>query len=408
VTKIALFGVFANGNLGNDATLEAMLANLAIWSPGAEICCICPDPEALQGRYGIAAIPIDITPAVSSGLPGSHSLSGRVLRLGGRVRQEVALWGESATLLRGYDHLIFTGTGLLDDFGVRPWNLPYDLYKWATLARRAGARVSFVSVGAGPIVQRASRWLMLAALRQAHYRSYRDQQSKDYLAGIGFDTRTDQVYPDLVFSLPPARLAVYGPPLAPPRTVGVGVMGYYGWSNSPQSGEGIYAEYIAKLSRFCGWLLGQGYAVHLLTGEMPTDQRPRDEIMTQLRATLDAAALARLSAPAISTPDDVLAAVAATDLVVATRFHNVIAGLLLGRPVISAGYAKKNDVLLADMGLGDFCQHAETLDVERLQEQFTALAAAAGPAAEGVCRRVQDYRRQLNAQYAQLFAEQAA
>jgi polysaccharide pyruvyl transferase WcaK-like protein len=320
------------------------------------------------------------------------------------MRQEVALWSESAAQLRGVDHLLITGTGVLDDFGVRPWNLPYDLYKWCTAARRAGARLSFVSVGAGPIVQRASRWLMTAALGKAHYRSYRDQQSKDYLAGIGFDTRADKVYPDLVFSLPPAQMPVPGPPATPPHTIGVGVMGYYGWSNSPEAGEAIYAEYVAKISRFCAWLVEQGYAVHLFTGEMPTDQRPRDEIMAQLAATLDAQALARVVTPAIETPDDVLRAVAATDLVVATRFHNVVAALMLGRPVISSGYAKKNDVLLADMGLDVYCQHVETLDVERLQAQFTELAAFAGPAAEQICRRVHDYRSQLDAQYAHLFA----
>lgn len=402
MTRIALFGVFASGNLGNDATLEAMLANLAIWSPGAEICCICPDPEVLQQRYGIQAIPIDITPAAAAGLPGARSLGGRVRRIARRVRQEVALWNESAAHLQGVEHMLMTGTGMLDDFGVRPWNLPYDLYKWCTLARRAGARLSFVSVGAGPIVQSASRWLMTAALRKAHYRSYRDQQSKDYLSGIGFETRQDEVCPDLVFSLPPARLPAHQPPATPPRTVGVGVMGYYGWSNLPETGEAIYTEYLAKLSRFCAWLLEEGYNVHLLTGEMPTDQRPRDEIMAHLQTTLDAQALARVATPAIATPDDVLAAVAATDLIVATRFHNVVSGLMLGRPVISIGYAKKNDVLLADMGLGAFCQHVEALDVERLQTQFNQLAAAAGPAAEQVCNRVHEYRRQLDAQYAYL------
>ncbi len=399
MTKIALFGVFANGNLGNDATLEAMLANLALRAPEAEVCCICPDPVAVQERYGIDAIPIDVPPTPGMG----RSLIGRVRRLGGRVRQEVALWGESAERLQGVDHLLIAGTGVLDDFGVRPWNLPYDLYKWCTLARRAGARLSFVSVGAGPITQRASRWLMTTALRKAHYRSYRDQQSKEYLAGIGFDTRDDKVYPDLVFSLPPARLPAHQPPAAPPHTVGVGVMGYYGWSNSPETGETIYAEYLAKISRFCAWLVEGGYAVHLLAGETPTDERPRHEIMDKLRGMLDAQGMAQVAVPPISTPDDVLTAVAATDLLVATRFHNVVAGLMLGRPVISAGYAKKNDALLADMGLGAFCQHVESLEVERLQVQFNQLAAAAGPAAEQVCIRVHEYRRQLDAQYAHLF-----
>ncbi|MGH6621897.1 MAG: polysaccharide pyruvyl transferase family protein, partial [Alphaproteobacteria bacterium] len=39
----------------------------------------------------------------------------------------------------------------------------------------------------------------------------------------------------------------------------------------------------------------------------------------------------------------------------------------------SIGYQDKNDVLLAEMGLADFCQHIERLDLGRLQEQTIAL-----------------------------------
>src|SRR3712207_8323203 len=39
----------------------------------------------------------------------------------------------------------------------------------------------------------------------------------------------------------------------------------------------------------------------------------------------------------------------------------------------SLGYARKNDVLLADMGLDAFCQHVEELDLDRLKAQFAAL-----------------------------------
>ena len=103
------------------------------------------------------------------------------MRISYRARAEPGLWRRSSAQLRNFDHLLFTGTGVLDDFGVPPWSLPYDLYRWCKLARRAGTRISFVSVGAGPIVQRASRWLMLAALREAGYRSYRDDLSRQYL-----------------------------------------------------------------------------------------------------------------------------------------------------------------------------------------------------------------------------------
>ena len=62
-----------------------------------------------------------------------------------------------------------------------------------------------------------------------------------------------------------------------------------------------------------------------------------------------------------------------TDVVVATRYQNVICALKMGKPTISIGYAEKNDVLLAEMGLAEFCQHIERLDVELLKTQTMRL-----------------------------------
>ena len=59
--------------------------------------------------------------------------------------------------------------------------------------------------------------------------------------------------------------------------------------------------------------------------------------------------------------------------VVATRFHNVMCALKLAEPTISIGYARKNVALMADMGLPEFYQYADSLDVEKLKKQFTEL-----------------------------------
>ena len=73
---------------------------------------------------------------------------------------------------------------------------------------------------------------------------------------------------------------------------------------------------------------------------------------------------------------DVMEQIAETDLVVATRFHNVVCALKLARPTVSLGYARKNDVLLAEMGLGAFCQHVEAIDLDLLKTQFGSSLAS--------------------------------
>ena len=398
--RIALFGGFATGNLGNDATLVAMLANLRSRLPAADFYCVCPDPPAVRNRYSLPAVPID--PGAAGA--GDAARAGRILRLGKRALAEPSSWSATGDFLRTVDHLIIAGTGVLDDFGVRAWNMPYDLFKWCQVARRVRTRLSFVSVGAGPILHPVSRRLMVEALRQAQYRSYRDQLSRDYLAGVGFSDQGDQVFPDLAFSLPGRHERGCRPVAPRPQTIGVGVMGYYGWRNSQQHGAHIYDEYVAKIGRFTAWLLEQGYSVHLLTGEIPTDQRPVQDVLQYLLSAVDSETRSRICVPEINEPDDVFAAIAATDLVVATRFHNVISALLLGRPVLSLGYSKKNDVLLAEMGIGQFCQAVEDFSVEKLQQQFQALAARAGEAAANICSRVDSYRALLDAQYDRLAA----
>ena len=56
--RIALFGDFGAGNLGNEATLQAMVCNLRAHVPNAEISCICPGPENTALQYNISAVPI--------------------------------------------------------------------------------------------------------------------------------------------------------------------------------------------------------------------------------------------------------------------------------------------------------------------------------------------------------------
>jgi polysaccharide pyruvyl transferase WcaK-like protein len=60
-------------------------------------------------------------------------------------------------------------------------------------------------------------------------------------------------------------------------------------------------------------------------------------------------------------------------MVVATRYHNVMCALKLCKPTIALGYSQKFISLMADMDLAEFSQFADSVDVDRLIEQFTEL-----------------------------------
>ena len=57
VRLVGLFGGLGTGNIGNDASLEAMLSYLMTEHPDTILDAMCGGPEVIRDRYGITAIP---------------------------------------------------------------------------------------------------------------------------------------------------------------------------------------------------------------------------------------------------------------------------------------------------------------------------------------------------------------
>lgn len=390
--RVFLFGLFGSGNSGNDASLEAMLQFLSR-RPGIDVTCICNAPEEVYARYGIRGVPF------GARLSGNR-LFDVVNRLMADLPRRAAGFGRAVLKASQADVLIFPGTGILDDFGTGPLGMPLAVFGWCLGARLGGARIAFVSIGAGPIHHPVSRWLMGAAAAMAHYRSYRDTVSHDFMTGIGVRGRA-AVFPDLAFALPVPPASPFGP--GPALRVGLGVMGYYGWSHDMAAGAEVHRAYLDKIRRFALWLLDRGCRIRLLTGD--TGDRAAVETLAGL-VSADRPDLSgdRLRCEPTADLHALMGQIADTDIVVATRFHNVVAALKLGRPVLSIGYASKNDALLEEMGLAAFCQHIDTLDVDRLIAQFALLQDERAGHAHRIQERVATCRRLLDEQDARLAA----
>ncbi len=368
---IGLFGMFGTGNIGNDGSLESMVGLLRRVAPRERLLCICGNPAAVEAAFGLEAVPIYHKPRRLS--------ASRATALLQRAAGRATLWVHAVRHLRRLKVLIVPGMGVLDDFSVSPLALgwPHDLLSWFLLGRLMGVKVILASVGAGPIRHPASRWLMKAAARAAHSRSYRDTVSKAFMESIGFDTRDDPIYPDIAFRLPAPASTRAPVGAGQPLTIGVGVMAYYGWRNDTARGAEIYAAYLAKITSYVVWLLDRGHRVRVLMGDQ-ADRRAVDDLVQAVRSRRPARAGDAVRFAPARTLHDVMAQIADTDLVVATRYHNVVCALRVGKPTISIGYAKKNDVLLAEMGLADYCQDIERLDVAapRAADPATDLRAA--------------------------------
>ena len=59
-------------------------------------------------------------------------------------------------------------------------------------------------------------------------------------------------------------------------------------------------------------------------------------------------------------------------MIVASRYHNLVAAVTVGRPVISLGYGPKGDALLKSLGVSDRSHDVEGFDVTEVLEQVEA------------------------------------
>jgi polysaccharide pyruvyl transferase WcaK-like protein len=398
---VALFGLFGGGNLGNEASLGAALGELE--KRAARVRCVLisspPGHEAAITGFD-ACLPHDV-------LPIPRSAWARLpWRLRSRVRSALQMITEplrfrrTVRAVRGFDMLLVPGTGIADDYGVEPLDVPHHIARWCRAARHAGVPVMFLSIGAGPVTHPLSRRFFREALASATYRSFRESASRDFAAELGVDARNDPVLPDLVFSLG----AESAPPVSwPPRVIALGVMGYFGWHATRKQGIRIYRSYLDKLERLTIKLLREGYQVRLIIGNRGGDRRAVRDLTDRINASSPDLATGLMS-PVIQSYGDVVTHVAAADLVIATRFHNVLKALLTLRPVISIGYARKNENLMAEMGLEAYCHSVEDFDPGAVLAQVREMAALPAPPTSQLAARLPVYREALASQFEQVLA----
>lgn len=394
---IAFFGHFGTRNTGNESTLLAILSHLRQTFPGARFLCVCTNPDAVTATYGIDAVAISNREARLWDRRLGFGL--RVVTAFAGVAEEVTEYVRAYRTLRETDTLIVPGTGLLTDaYGLSGWG-PYNLCKWTLMAKARRCRVLFVNVGAGPIYSLPGRLLVRSALSVANYRSFRDTSSTEYLDSIGLNVTRDPIYPDLAFSLQEPAASGHSLP-APRRVVGLGLMVFDGKLDAEASVRETYAAYLNALRVFVEWLLERDYDVRLLLGDGDTPAIDDFTSLLQARGAYDAE---RVIAEPIGSVPELLAQIAACDVVVATRFHNVLLALLVNRPVIAISFHHKVASLMYQMGLRGYCQDIRRLDAGCLIDQFQEVERDNEKIKKVIRKKVDEFRRALDEQHAMLF-----
>ena len=105
----------------------------------------------------------------------------------------------------------------------------------------------------------------------------------------------------------------------------------------------------------------------------------------------------------IGSVEELLSQIVSTDIVVATRFHNVLLALLCNKPAISISFHHKCESLMSAMGLSQYCLDIRNWDTDQLIEKFCDLEKNAEKIKPIIRERAKAFREALDEQYQYIF-----
>jgi polysaccharide pyruvyl transferase WcaK-like protein len=356
--RIALFGEFGIGNVGNDISCHVLSSLLSQAVPGVELSAITRGSARLGQVLGLPAVPISARARVLK-LPS-------MLRPAQRVSSKVADFVRLVRIVGAYDAVIVPGTGVLED--SKRWN-PGGVLTWLLLlaiaCRVRGVALVWFAVGGSPYRHWLPAKVAAWSGRWAQHRSFRDVTTAATLRRAGLDVPDTAITHDVVFaeadsisgkSRPPAqRLA---------STIAISAIDY-------ESGDNRSA-YLQRLAGVALSLLERGLDLVLVVGD-DADELPTEDLMRLIELSCHprAAAVRRVRRSDFTALSQTLKN---TDLVMASRFHVLLAALKLRRPIIALSHASKDDDLLGQFGLSDYVHSIEDFTAEDIQASLDRLS----------------------------------
>lgn len=431
--KIGIFGHIGNKNLGDEAIFAAVIQNIRRRCPSAYIYGFTLKPQDTEERHKIKVFPIRRIKANTRQVNKRESymftseVMGRKSKPIGKVKTrlksipliylflkavkglfdiicnsllEVTFLWTSYRHLRGIDLLIIAGSQQLIDFIEGSWGHSYTLFKWTILARAARVQVAFVSVGAGPINTRLGKIFIKISLKLSQYCSFRDESSKRAVEQLGISSQ-NSVFPDLVYSLELEKVPDLPSPLRGRSIVGINPVPFCDPEYWPGSNMEVYEKYVTKLADFACWLTERGLSVLFFPTQLKLDPPVINDIMKIIRNNGKSFDKDIIDWP-IKSFDDLLSAVSAMKIVVATRFHGVVIPSMLNKPVLGIAYHEKTFDLMTQIGQREYALDIFSFDLGLLKERFISLESQHIMIGSKAMEKIEAHRKALDVQYDQV------
>ena len=410
--KIALLHYTGGGNLGDQASVDAVIESIRKRWPESAIELLSMNPSATAKIHGINSYPLrPYTWSLGYGPP--QKVNGRsrfrLLSWWRRTRtlavvvprgvlREVAFLLSTLRIMRRFDLLVVSGGGQLTGKSG-PWGFPYGILTWFWAARLTGARRVLLNVGAGPLSEPLTKFFVLRTLNSANYVSFRDEPSQALARSIGFPGES-RVFPDNVYSLdlPPAIAG--GRSRNGKPVVGVSPLAYPSRSFHIAEHKAAYDALIMKFAAFTSSLIQRGYEVELFGTDVGEDPATIEDLRKALR---DRYGINTSPVSPVSQIQELLRSLSRMDYVVTCRFHGVVFAHLVNKPILALSPHPKVSDHMAALGLSRYCTDIRTFDPSRLSDLFEELVRDRSNVVNRLTDRLVQYRFLLEKQLDSLF-----
>ncbi|MDP2691166.1 MAG: polysaccharide pyruvyl transferase family protein [bacterium] len=317
--KLALFGNYGVNNLGDDLILKGFLNQ----HPDDEVMVFCGNPDRVHKQFGLEAHPF---------FPGGFRSIWKYL-ISSPYRR---LFKRGLRELKSADRIFVGGGGILVD---RHFKAVFLWWRQLRNISRSGTPFAFVA-NSFELKHWWSQWLFKTYLKSAEQVTVRDSASLRLAHSLGAQAK-------LVEDLAMENVGVKFRMKDPKKTI---VLALCKW--------GLDKRKMAELRNFVRSRQEEGFEVIGLAFQTEGDDDR--EVFAELDTGI----------PVRSGMEEVLTELGNCNLIVGMRFHSVLLGLKMQKPVIAIAYQKKVRHLMEDAGKEMLCLEIQNLNGEKLQSVF--------------------------------------
>ena len=311
-SDIIISGYYGFENAGDDSIATSIISNIRKENPASKITILCKDPKRNAKKYGVRAIGRFNIPAVLSEMKHAKLL----ISGGGNLLQNTT----SSRSLFYYTTIIKT-------------------------AKKSGLKIFIYANGVGPIFGEKHEKNVIKTLALADKITFREPQSIDYVASLGFDKSRITLSADPALTLcsaPSERVDYIMRNIDGDKFFAVSLRSFSALRSEEVEGmdedsfSAMFAKEIDRIAEKTGakplYLIMQSSRDRALSEKVNECAKVKGEILGSLTAS------------------EILGVINRTSLVIAMRLHLLIYGAAAGKPLIGVSYDKKVDSMLSYMG----------------------------------------------------------